>query len=461
MQRDYLGNPLTGQQDATLRGIDDFIAGFLGYETRAERILATADADPGSCMANVYAGMLWMLLEAPEAAARAAKYLAAAERAAPSATRREQLNTAMLHAWAGGDLERAIRLCDQVSDEFPRDLAIVKTHQYFEFNRGNSAGMLRAVLKVGAENSDVPQVYGMKAFGYEQCHLLDEAESEARSALAMRRKEPWAQHALAHVFLTRGQIDAGAQLLEDASDTWSDLNSFMLTHIWWHLALFYLSQGREGEALKLYDEHCWGIAKDYSQDQVGAVSLLARFEIAGIDVGSRWEDLADHLAARDHDTVQPFLTLQYLYGLTRARRPQAEMLLQSVRDYAPRAPEFIRSAWQEVALPACEGVYAYARGDFDRAWQRLSVALPRLTEVGGSHAQRDLFEQILLDAALRSGRWSGAQRLLELRRAADPNGVPLNASLALVYGKLGLPALADQARSRAALTRVRHAPSDA
>jgi hypothetical protein len=87
--------------------------------------------------------------------------------------------------------------------------------------------------------------------------------------------------------------------------------------------------------------------------------------------------------------------------------------------------------------------------------------MPRLTEVGGSHAQRDLFEQILLDAALESGRWSDAQRLLELRRAADPNGVPLNASLALVYGKLGLPALADHARSRAALTRARHASSGA
>ena len=461
MQRDYLGNPVTGQHDATLRGIDEFIAGYLGYETRAERILMTADADPASCLANVYAGLLWMLLEAPEAGTRAAKYLEAAERTAPGATRREQLNTAMLRAWADGDLERAIRLCDQVSDEFPRDLAIVKTHQYFEFNRGNSPEMLRAVLKVGAQNSDVPQVYGMKAFGYEQCHLLEEAESEARAGLAMRRKEPWAQHALAHVLLTRGQIDAGAQFLEDASDTWSDLNSFMSTHLWWHLALFYLSQGREQEALKLYDEHCWGISKSYSQDQVGAISLLARFEIAGIDVGPRWEDLADHLAARAQDTVQPFLTLQYLYGLARARRPEAETLLQFVRDYAALAPNFIRTAWREVALPGCEGVYAYARGDYERAWQHLSIAIPRMAEVGGSHAQRDLFEQILLDAALKSGRWSGAQHLLELRRAADPSGVPVNTSLAVVYGKLGLPALADQARSRAALTRVRHAPRDA
>jgi hypothetical protein len=456
MQRDYLGNAITGGRDGTLRALDDFIEGYLAYETRAERVLAAAEADPESCMANVYAGMLWMLLEAPEAASRAAKYLTAAMRTAPSATRREQLNCAMLRAWVDDDLPRCIRLCDQVTDEFPRDLAIVKTHQYFEFNRGNSPEMLRIALKVGAANADVPYVYGMKAFGYEQCHLLEEAESEARTALAMRRKEPWAQHALAHVFLTRGRIDEGAQFLEDAADTWSGLNSFMLTHLWWHLALFYLSQGREGEALKVYEEHSWGVAKNYSQDQIGAVSLLARLEIAGIDVGSRWRDVGDHLAARAQDTVQPFLSLQYLYGLARAGRPEAETLLQSVRDYAERAPPFTRTAWREVALPGCEGLYAYARGDFERAWHHLSVAVPRMAEAGGSHAQRDLFEQVLLDAAMKSGRLAVAQHMLELRRSADPYGVPVNTALAAVYGRLGLDSLADQARSRAALTRARH-----
>jgi hypothetical protein len=458
MRRDYLGNAVTGHSDATLRAVDDFIEGYLAYESRAERILAAAAADPDSCIASVYAGMLWMLLEAPQAASRAAKFLEAAERAAPLATRREQLNAAMLRAWVDDDLGRTIRICDQISDEFPRDLAIVKTHQYFEFNRGNAPEMLRVALKVAAANADVPYVYGMKAFGYEQCHLLEQAESEARAALAMRRKEPWAQHALAHVLLTRGRMDEGSQFLEEVADTWSGLNSFMLTHIWWHLALFYLSQGRDSQALDLYDRHCWGIAKDYSQDQIGAVSLLARFEIAGIDVGTRWQDVAEHLAARAHDTVQPFLTLQYLYGLARAGRPQAEMLLQSVRDYAGDAPEFSRAVWREVALPGCEGLYAYARGDFDLAWHRLSLAVPRMAEAGGSHAQRDLFEQILLDAALKSRRLGTAQHMLELRRSADPYGVPVNAALASVYDDLGLTDLADQARGRAALTRARHIP---
>ena len=456
MQRDYLGNSLTAPSEATRGAVDDFIEGYLGYETRAERILSAADAEPQSCIANVYAGMLWMLLEAAEAPHRAMKYLAAAERAAPHSARREQLNAAVLRAWVDDDLRRTLRLCDQISDEFPRDLVIVKTHQYFEFNRGNSPEMLRIALKAAASSADVPYVHGMIAFGYEQCHLLDQAESEARAALAMKAKEPWAQHALAHVHLTRGRIDEGARFLEGASDTWVGLNSFMFTHLWWHLVLFYLSQGREQRALELYDRRCWGVAKDYSQDQIGAVSLLARLEIAGVDVGARWQDVANHLVARAHDTVQPFLSLQYLYGLARAGRPEAHTLLESVRRRAETAPAFTREVWRRVALPGCEGLYAYAHGDYAEAWQPLAASVPRVMEAGGSHAQRDLFEQILVDTAIRCGHSAVAQQALELRRRSDPDGVPVNSALARVYAGLGLPELADQARTRAARTRARH-----
>jgi len=456
MQHDYLGNPVSGAQGA-LAAIDDFIEGYLAYETRAERIIGAADEHPDSCLANAYAGFLWMLLEAPTAAGHAAKYLAAAERAAPHATRREQFNVAVLRAWAADDVPRALVLCDQVSDEFPRDLTLMKVHQYFEFNRGNAPEMLRVALKGVDAAADVPYVHGMAAFGYEQCHLLSEAETAARTALTMRRKEPWAQHALAHVLLTRGRMAEGAQFLESLADTWSGLNSFMFTHIYWHLALFHLSLGRDRTALQIYDRHCWGIAKDYSQDQIGAISLLARFEIAGMAVGERWQDLACHLQARAHDTVQPFLTLQYLYGLARAGRPEAEMLLESVRRRAADAPAFSRAVWREVALPAAEGLYAHARGDHELAWRKLESAVPRMSEVGGSHAQRDLFEQVLLDAALESGHLIGAQQMLELRRQADPEGVTVNEALAHVYERLRLPALAEQARGRAHLTRSRHA----
>ncbi|HEX3846051.1 MAG TPA: hypothetical protein VHV81_01610 [Steroidobacteraceae bacterium] len=455
MQRDCLSNPLSAQREATARAIDDFIEGFLAYERRAEGIVAAADADPGSCLANVYAGFLWMLLESPRGVGFARRHAEAARRAARGSSRREQLNLQVLEAWVDDDLGTALRVCDAATDQFPRDLALIKLQQYFEFNRGNSPAMLRAALKAQQACAEVAYVHGMAAFGYEQCHRLDEAEAAARRALDMRHREPWAQHALAHVYLTRGRIDEGCAFLETAAGTWTGLNSFMLTHLWWHLALFYVSQGREREALVLYDRHCWGVAKDCSQDQVGAVSLLARLELAGIEVGSRWRELADHLAARTSDTVQPFLTLQYLYGLARAARVEAETLLESVRCHAAHAPEFTREVWRAVALPACEGLAAHARGDYATAWRHLSASVPRIAEVGGSHAQRDLFEQILLDACLKTGRLSAAQQTLELRRMADPDGVPVNEALAQLYARLGLPQLAAGAAEQARRRRTR------
>jgi len=112
--------------------------------------------------------------------------------------------------------------------------------------------------------------------------------------------------------------------------------------------------------------------------------------------------------------------------------------------------------WRDVALPASEGLHAYARRDYDWAWRELSRAMPRMIEVGGSHAQRDFFEQILLDAAIESGRFAAAQQMLEVRRATDPLGVPVNAALGRVYAELGLAGLAHEARERAAAARARH-----
>jgi hypothetical protein len=112
--------------------------------------------------------------------------------------------------------------------------------------------------------------------------------------------------------------------------------------------------------------------------------------------------------------------------------------------------------WRDVALPASEGLLAYTRRDYDRAWHELCGAMPRMIEAGGSHAQRDFFDQILLDAAIESGRLAAAQQMLELRRASDPNGVPVNAALERVYAKLGLATLANEARVRVAMARSRH-----
>ncbi len=436
MAQDALGNEVSGGNSATLSGIDDFVSGFLGYETQATNVLAAADADPDSPLANIYAGFIWMFLEAATAEAHAQIYLDRARVAATAANPREQLMLSQLERWIAGDIPAVQRIGEAIVDAFPHDLASVKLHQYFSFNRGDAAAMLAIARKALPANAGNPHIHGMLAFGHEQMHQLADAEREARLALEIKHKEPWAQHALAHVMLSTGRVREGVEFLGQAQQTWTNLNSFMYTHNWWHKALFHISLGDSAAVFDAYDNHVWGIEPTYSQDQVGAVSLLARMEIAGLDVGDRWQQLAEYLRPRASDTIQPFLTLQYLYGLARADFAEADTLLAAVEDKAATSEAFDRIVWREVALPAARGVYAHARRDWATAARHLGVANPRMTEIGGSHAQRDLFGQILLDAHLKLGNWRIAEQMLEMRRIWDPDGVPLNRDLTLVRQNL-------------------------
>ena len=125
----------------------------------------------------------------------------------------------------------------------------------------------------------------------------------------------------------------------------------------------------------------------------------------------------------------------------------ADTLISAIKQKAS-APSFEQEVWRNVALPACEGLLAYTRGDFEMAVRELGHALPRMAEIGGSHAQRDLFEQVHLDALMKTERLAQAQQVLEMRRTFDPDGVPLNRMLAEVYQKTGLPDLAEAALNR-------------
>ena len=437
MTTDSLGNPVTLREAGSLGAVNDFAEGFIACEARVVHILDIAETD-ASPLVQACCAALHMFAESGQAAANAAPFIARAQAglADTAISARERRWVAAVAAWVAGDLPRAMALHGQQAREYPRDLASLKLGQYHLFNAGNSPGMLRLALQALPASADVPYMHGMAAFAWEQCHLLPQAEAAARHAIALRHKEPWAHHALAHVLLTQGRLQEGLDFMRAVSPSWTGLNSFMLTHNWWHTALFALEFDRPDEVLALYDQQVWGVARDYSQDQIGAVSLLARLELAGVDVGPRWQDVADHLAKRGADLVLPFLDLQYLYGLARAGRPQADTLLAHIEAHALQPQT--HAVWRDVALPAARGLLAHARGDHALAVRELGSTLPRMLEVGGSHAQRDLFEQIHLDALLRSGQWVGAQNLLQQRANAQPESLRLARQARELQQRLGL-----------------------
>ncbi len=438
MSTDSLGNPVTPASGSSLEAVNTFTEGFIASQARAADVLAAARDDP-SPLVQAYAAAVHMFAEARGAAAQAAPFLQRALAGAPLATPREQRFIRAVQAWVQGDIDQAIALHAEQAQEHPRDLASLKLGHYHLFNRGDAPGMLRIALAALPAAADVPYLHGMLAFAWEQCHALEQAEAAARRAIAMERSEPWAHHALAHVMLTQGRIGEGHAFLAGVSDTWVGLNSFMVTHNWWHQALFALELNRTDEVLALYDRQVWGVAKDYSQDQVNAVALLARLELAGAGVDGRWQDLADHLEVRTADQVLPFLDMHYLYGLARAGRPQAQALLRQVQTHADGSGS---AAWKEVCLPACLGLLAHAQGDMQGAVRHLGLALPRMVEIGGSHAQRDLFAQIHLDALLRSGHGAAAQNILQPQLRSQPESLRLRRLAAPLYASLGLSSVA-------------------
>lgn len=417
MRQDWRGLPVTTARGETVEALDRFAAEFLGYGQQAGVIVPAAAADPGCALAQTLAGALHLFLENAEAPKLAAPFLAAAEAGAASATERERAHLAAAKAWAAGDTATAAEICAGIAREHPRDLLAAKFAQYHLFNLGRLDEHLAVAETAASANGDVAWAQGMLAFGLEQCHRLPEAERAGRRAVAMTADEPWAHHAVAHVMETQGRLDEGIAWLEGFAPLWQRCNSFMLTHNWWHLALFRIDRDDIEAALEIYDRQVWGVWKEYSQDQANAVSLLWRLELRGADVGERWRDLGDHVEARGAEHVEPFLDLHYVYALARGERRDAlSNFLGSLRRHAATAP----SRWREVALPAAEGVVAHAQGDMRRAFAKLDPLAARWGEIGGSHAQRDLFVQTWLDAAVRSGQGNAVRRVLEARATARP-----------------------------------------
>jgi hypothetical protein len=66
-------------------------------------------------------------------------------------------------------------------------------------------------------------------------------------------------------------------------------------------------------------------------------------------------------------------------------------------------------------LRMAQGLEAFAAGDYANSWVQLREARADLQQIGGSHAQRDVFQRICVEAALRGGYLDQAQGLLEDR----------------------------------------------
>ena len=388
---------VTTDSKEAIAAINRWIDQSLSYGKDAETaILEAIAADPTCAIAHAYAAAYYLSLENAIGWNEATVHVKLAQQYSKKIGKREKMYVDAIAAWWSQRIDLALVLHEAIASEFPQDLISVQQGQYHYFYLGDKERMLKIAEKVLPANRNSHYLYGMIAFGLEQCHRLSQAEQMGRKATEINRQDAWAHHAVAHVMETQGRVDEGIAWMENLADTWKDCNSMLYTHNWWHVALYYLKRGDTNKVLDLYDTKVWGKARKATpKDQVGAISLLLRLELRGVNVGDRWQKLAAYLRPRIHEHALAFQDLHYIYAIARTGNSQAASeMLKSMKKHAKTAS----IAWTEVAIPAAQGMIAHANGDRSKTVDFLKPVLPKLCEIGGSHAQRQLFEQVYFDA---------------------------------------------------------------
>jgi hypothetical protein len=394
---------------------------FLGHKQRTASDLASVlAAAPDFGAAHAAKGLFLLLLGRSELVPAAQAALAAA-RAAADDPRTLGLSRA-LAAWLEGHLAKAVREIDALMVAYPRDAFLMKLAHAMRFMAGDLRGM-RASLDTLLPHYDAAHpawgyYLGCRAFVLEEAGDYAGALAAGEAALHAAPDDAWGLHAVAHVHDMTGNARAGLAWLDGREAAWAECNNFRY-HVWWHKALMHLDEGDGDAALALYDAEIRKDRTDDYRDIANATSLLMRLSLDGYDTGARWDELAAFAEARTGDGALIFADLHYLLGLIGAGdKPAAEAgLLARIRADAARGRRDQDLVARGPGLAAAEGLAAFGRGEYSSAFKMLVEARRDLQTIGGSHAQRDVFERITVDAGIRAGLVAEAEALLAERQA--------------------------------------------
>jgi hypothetical protein len=411
MHRDRLGLELTAASGEAARALDETVWAYVGFSREPGVPLKRAlQADPAMPMALCLQGYFMHLMGLPALVAKARSAHESLKKIS-DLNPRERAHVAALGAWCEGELERTCTLLEGILREHPRDFLALKLSNYLYFYMGDAAnvrdGPARALPRWDDGTPGYGHLLALHAFGLEESGDYAAAECAGRRATGINPADPWAVHAVAHVMEMQDRAAEGATWIETLAPHWDTANFFRF-HLWWHLALMHWGAGRHDEALHLYDARVWGDGSSENLSLCNDISMLARLELAGVDVGNRWNAAAKVVRDQAGGSVLAFVDAHYALALGS---------VPPLEDHGTTAR--VHSA---VGRAVCEGVVAWRGRDYARAAELLAPVRGNLWRIGGSHAQRDLFILILLGSALKTGNKALARAVLSERAALRPGG---------------------------------------
>ncbi|HLY90436.1 MAG TPA: hypothetical protein VKQ27_15750, partial [Acetobacteraceae bacterium] len=86
------------------------------------------------------------------------------------------------------------------------------------------------------------------------------------------------------------------------------------------------------------------------------------------------------------------------------RDAAAARFVAALRDLAADPSVWTAPAIADVVIPVCEAAQAHRHGEYARVVDLLASRQDQIRLLGGSNAQRDMFFQMLIDAAMKANR---------------------------------------------------------
>jgi hypothetical protein len=408
--KDARGLEVTASDAAAVAAANDFVARILRLDQGAEAILDAAERWPQVAIVGLYAAAFWLYGQTDTALTKAAACLRASEALTMNA-REHELHRA-LALWHANDNLRAVEAMEAITVQWPEDLLTAKFAEflYYVLGQQHMGPRFRAHMeRLEPAHSNDPDFLAMSAFASELCADYRSAEARAERALIIEPRNPWAQHALSHVLIRQGRVREGLAHMESFLPLLATCGRPIHSHDAWHLALLHLEELDVAATMRVFHGHIWGITPDFVVEQLDAISLLWRIELAGTPMDAEWPSIADRVAPRALETFMPFMNAHYVYALARAGRAEAlAAALTAVRERSRAEDPEAKRVWAPVGNAVVAAAAALGAGERARAATVLDPVMPMMTRIGGSDSQDDLFRQTYLRSLQAAGRRADA-----------------------------------------------------
>ncbi len=427
MTKDAQGHRLSGASAAAGAAYDQAVRAFnLVHGDAVGGFDAACAAAPSFVMA--YLGKAWVFALANDPGLMSEARALVETARSFSANKREQAHLAALSLLVEGARAAAVAVLDRHLMHYPFDLV---AHQAaalidgflgrFPLVRDRSA---RALPLWSREQPGYGTLLAFHGFGLEEAGDYARAEDRSRAAAELEPLSFWPHHTVAHVMEMTGRPEDGLGWMLAREALWATPSHLNRVHIWWHRALFHLELGQYDAALALYDGPIRSSQRPVALSLTNATALLWRLDAIGVDVGERWPELAALWQDHADGKCLVFADIHAAMAELRAGEASAvERRLAAMRATAASAAE-AAGLYRTVGIPVVEGFAAFHRGAWAEAVELLLPVRFDLWQIGGSHAQRDVVDWTLTEAAIRAGQRAIARSLAHERLASRPRSAP-------------------------------------